>query len=80
MITQDDNFNTNSFYLTKPLEYNDYNDKNKDDIENILIEKRIEFFKDPRNSKEFMLRREAEKKQMKKETLVLAHILKFGIF
>lgn len=53
MITQDDNFNTNSIYLTKPLEYNDYNDKNKNDIENILIEKRIEFFKDPKNSKEY---------------------------
>jgi len=48
-MTEDGEYNTNSVYLIKHVEYNDYSDKNRDDIEQILIEKRISFFKDPRN-------------------------------
>jgi hypothetical protein len=67
-ITKDGEYNTNSVYLTKNLEYNDYNDKNKDKIEKIIIEKRVEFFKDPNNNKENTLKmREIEQLEFDKK-------------
>lgn len=67
-ITKDGEYNTNSVYLTKNLEYNDYNDENKDEIEKIIIEKRVEFFKDPNNNKENTLKiRETEQLEFDKK-------------
>ena len=67
-ITKDGEYNTNSVYLTKNLEYNDYNDENKNKIEQIIIEKRVEFFKDPNNNKENTLKiREIEQSEFDKK-------------
>jgi hypothetical protein len=51
MITQDGNQNTNSSYLVKPLEYNDYSDENKDKIEKILMQKRVSYFRNEEERK-----------------------------
>ena len=51
MITQDGFYNTNSSYLVKSMEYNDYSDENKDKIEKILIEKRVSYFKNEEERK-----------------------------
>jgi len=79
-MTKDGEYNTNSVYLIKHVEYNDYSDKNRDEIEQILIEKRIEFFKDPRNSRlNIMIQLEKERQKKNEFNNQLKVVMGYGV-
>ena len=46
IMTYYGNQNTNSIFVVKRLEYNDYNDSNRNRLDGILNEQRRKFFKD----------------------------------